>query len=166
MVIRGLEVCLLRSFLVHVSRPPVFRLPSQKALINRYGLNSEGADSVAMRLRQRLREFAYAHGFGIDEVAEQRVLDGEAGVPPGSLVGGQLLAVQVAKNSFTPDEDLEAVKRDYVYCVEALARYADILVVNGTSAARPLVSIIKPAVRSDLPNSIQSEHPGSPKPST
>ena len=86
---------------------------------------------MAMRLRQRVRQYAYAHGFGIDELAEQRVLDGEAGVPPGSLVDGKLMAIQVAKNSFTPDEDLEAVKRDYVYCVEALARYADIIVVNG-----------------------------------
>lgn len=109
----------------------MFRLPSQKALINRYGLNSEGKDAVAMRLRQRVREFAYAHGFGIGEVAEQRVLDGEAGVPPGSLIEGKLLAVQVAKNKFTPDDDLEAVKSDYVSCVETLARYADIIVVNG-----------------------------------
>ncbi len=111
----------------------MFRLPSQKALINRYGLNSEGKDVIAMRLRQRVREHAYAHGFGIDEVAEQRVLDGEAGVPPGSLTEGKLLAVQVAKNKFTPDNDLEAVKGDYVSCVETLARYADIIVINGMS---------------------------------
>lgn len=84
-----------------------------------------------MRLQERVRKFAYSHGFGMDELAEQRVLDGEAGVPPGSLVEGKLMAVQVAKNKFTPDEDLEAVTRDYVYCVEALARYADIIVVNG-----------------------------------
>ena len=102
-------------------------------MINRYGLNSEGADDVAMRLRQRVREFAYAHGFGIDQDAEQRVLNGEAGVPPGSLTDGKLLAVQVAKNKFTPDDDLEAIKEDYVYCVDALARFADIVVVNGIS---------------------------------
>jgi len=90
-----------------------------------------------MRLRQRVREFAYAIGFGIDEVAEQRVLDGEAGVPPGSLVDGKLMAVQVAKNKFTPDTDIEAVKRDYVYCVEALAKYADIVVVNVSSPNTP-----------------------------
>ncbi|KAA6414421.1 MAG: FMN-linked oxidoreductase [Lasallia pustulata] len=118
-------------------KPRVFRLPSQKAVINRYGLNSEGADSVAMRLRQRVREYAYAMGFGLHEDAEQRVLDGEAGVPPGSLVEGKLMAVQVAKNNFTPDNDIEAVKRDYVYCVEALARYADIIVVNVSSPNTP-----------------------------
>ena len=118
-------------------KPRVFRLPSQKALINRYGLNSEGADNVAMRLRQRVREYAYANGFGIDEEAEQSVLDGEAGVPGGSLMSGRLMAVQVAKNKFTPDHDIEAVKADYVYCVEALARYADIIVVNVSSPNQP-----------------------------
>jgi dihydroorotate dehydrogenase len=90
-----------------------------------------------MRLRQRVREFAYSVGFGIDEAAERRVLDGEAGVPPGSLVDGKLMAVQVAKNKFTPDSDIEAVKRDYVYCVDALAKYADIVVVNVSSPNTP-----------------------------
>ena len=118
-------------------RPRVFRLPSQKALINRYGLNSEGADHVAMRLRERVREFAFSAGFGLEGDGEQRVLDGEANVPPGSLTAGKLLAVQVAKNKYTPDDDIEAVARDYVYCVEALARYADIIVVNVSSPNTP-----------------------------
>ncbi|KAL9003815.1 MAG: hypothetical protein Q9188_003335 [Gyalolechia gomerana] len=118
-------------------KPRVWRIPSQKALINRYGLNSEGADHVAMRLRQRVREYAYHMGLGIDEEAEQRVLDGDAGVPPGSLQPGKLMAVQIAKNSWTVDEDIEAVKKDYVYCVDTLARYADILEVNVSSPNTP-----------------------------
>ncbi len=118
-------------------KPRVWRLPSQKALINRYGLNSNGADHVAMRLRQRVREFAYHMGWGIDEEAEQRILDGEAGVPPGSLQEGKLLAVQIAKNKWVADADIEAVKKDYVYCVDALARYADIIVVNVSSPNTP-----------------------------
>jgi dihydroorotate dehydrogenase len=118
-------------------RPRVFRLPSQRAFINRYGLNSEGADHVAMRLRQRLREFAYSIGFGHDASAERYVLDGHAGVPPGSLMNGRLLAVNIAKNKFTPGNDVEAVERDYVYCVERLAPYADILVVNVSSPNTP-----------------------------
>jgi dihydroorotate dehydrogenase len=48
-----------------------------------------------------------------------------------------LLAVQVAKNKFTKDEDIEAVRNDYVYCVERLAPYADILVVNVSSPNTP-----------------------------
>ena len=92
---------------------------------------------MAMRLRQRVREFAYSIGFGYDELAEQRVLDGEAGVPPGSLLEGKLMAVQVAKNKLTPDDDIEAVKRDYVYCVNQLSKYADIVVVNVSSPNTP-----------------------------
>lgn len=118
-------------------KPRVWRIPSQNALINRYGLNSEGADNVAMRLRQRVREFAYSIGLGLDPEAERRVLDGEAGVPPGSLTQGRLLAVQVAKMKTTPDNDIEAVAQDYVYCVDQLARYADILVVNVSSPNTP-----------------------------
>ncbi|KAL1959180.1 hypothetical protein VTO42DRAFT_2685 [Malbranchea cinnamomea] len=118
-------------------RTRVFRLPSQKALINRYGLNSKGADHMAAVLRRRVREFAYVEGFGVGEDAVQRVLDGEAGVPPGSLIEGKLLAVQVAKNKTTPDGDIEAIKRDYVYCVDRLAKYADILVVNVSSPNTP-----------------------------
>ncbi|PYH90807.1 dihydroorotate reductase pyre [Aspergillus ellipticus CBS 707.79] len=137
-------------------RPRVFRLPSQKAMINRYGLNSKGADHMAAVLEQRVRDYAYSHGFGEHEAGEQRVLNGEANVPPGSLREGKLLAVQVAKNKLTPDSDIEAIKRDYVYCVERLAKYADILVVNVSSpntpglrdlqATAPLTAILKAVV--------------------
>jgi dihydroorotate dehydrogenase len=118
-------------------KPRVFRLPSQNALINRYGFNSEGAELVASRLRQRVRQFAYHAGLGIDEEAERIVLDGEAGVPPGSLMAGRLMAVQIAKNKTTSEHDMEAVKRDYTTCVDRLGRYADIIVVNVSSPNTP-----------------------------
>ncbi|KAF2707320.1 FMN-linked oxidoreductase [Pleomassaria siparia CBS 279.74] len=118
-------------------KPRVFRLPSQNALINRYGFNSEGAEMVAMRLRHRVREFAYHMGYGIDEEAEQMVLDGEAGVPPGSLTPGRLMAVQITKNKNTSEHDIEAVKRDYSFCVKYLGKYADIIVVNVSSPNTP-----------------------------
>ncbi|KAF3394190.1 Dihydroorotate dehydrogenase [Penicillium rolfsii] len=137
-------------------KPRVFRIPSQHAMINRYGLNSKGADHMAAVLKQRVRDFAYAAGFGDHDLAEQRVLDGEANVPPGSLVPGKLLAVQVAKNKLTPDGDIDAIARDYVYCVDRVVRYADILVVNVSSpntpglrdlqAAAPLTKILTAVV--------------------
>lgn len=111
-------------------RPRVFRVASQRGMLNRYGLNSEGAERVAARLWQRVREFAYNQGYGVDEDAESLVLNGDAGVPPGSLVKGKLLAVQVAKNTSTPDGDTENIRRDYVKATSLLARYADIIVVN------------------------------------
>ena len=119
------------------ARPRVFRIPSQNALINRYGLNSKGAEHVAMQLRQRVRQFAYSMGYGVGEEAESFVLDGKAGVPPGSLVGGKLLAVQLAKNKTTSDQDIDAVRDDYVSCVDQLAKYADIIVVNVSSPNTP-----------------------------
>ncbi|KAF2484964.1 hypothetical protein BDY17DRAFT_292663 [Neohortaea acidophila] len=118
-------------------KPRVFRIPSQNALINRYGLNSEGAEYVAMQLRERVRQYAYDNGLGLEAESERQVLDGEAGVPPGSLVPGRLLAVQVAKNKTTPDHDIRAVANDYVTCVDHLAKYADILVVNVSSPNTP-----------------------------
>ncbi|KAL8847773.1 MAG: hypothetical protein Q9221_007221 [Calogaya cf. arnoldii] len=118
-------------------KPRVWRIPSQKALINRYGLNSEGADYIAMRLRQRLREYAYHMGFGITEEAERKILDGEAEVNPGSLQKNKLLAVQIAKNKWTRDDDIEAVKNDYVQCVNILGVYADIIIVNVSSPNTP-----------------------------
>lgn len=137
-------------------QPRVFRIPSQNALINRYGLNSEGVEHVAMQLRERVRQFAYHNSLGLDAESERIVLDGEAQVPPGSLVPGKLLAVQIAKNKTTPDNDIEAVARDYVTCVEHLAKYADIMVVNVSSpntpglrdlqAAAPLTAILSAVV--------------------
>ncbi|PCG92855.1 Aldolase-type TIM barrel [Penicillium occitanis (nom. inval.)] len=137
-------------------KPRVFRVVSQSGMINRYGLNSKGADHMAKVLKQRVREFAYASGFGYSDAGEERVLNGEAGVPPGSLNEGKLLAVQVAKNKLTPESDIAAVTGDYVYCVDRLAPYADIVVVNvsspntpglrGLQAAGPLTEILKGVV--------------------
>jgi dihydroorotate dehydrogenase len=118
-------------------KPRVFRLPSQNALINRYGFNSEGAELVATRLRQRVREFAYHSGLGMGEDAERKVLNGEAGVPPGSLKSGRLMAVQVAKNKSTSENDIDAVVRDYATAVGHVGKYADILVVNVSSPNTP-----------------------------
>lgn len=113
-------------------KPRLFRVISQSALINRFGLNSEGCDRVAVRLKKRVREYASRMGYGIDECAEKMILDGDAGVPPGSLVKGKLMGIQIAKNKATPD-DVEAIVKDYVFCVEKLARYADVIVVNVSS---------------------------------
>ncbi|KAI1763335.1 FMN-linked oxidoreductase [Hypoxylon sp. FL1150] len=113
-------------------RPRMFRVPSLDGLINRYGLNSRGADDVAMRLRERVRR--YAKSVGLDEAG---VLNGEANVPPGSLSPGRMLLVQIAKNKDTDERDVEAIKRDYVHCVKRLARYTDVLVVNVSSPNTP-----------------------------
>ncbi|KAI8946833.1 hypothetical protein F4801DRAFT_563089 [Xylaria longipes] len=113
-------------------KPRMFRVPGIDGLINRYGLNSRGADNMAMRLRERVRRFAKT--VGLDESS---VLDGEAGVPPGSLLPGRMLLVQIAKNKETDESNVDAVTKDYVYCVQQLGRYADVIVVNVSSPNTP-----------------------------
>ncbi|KAI1739488.1 hypothetical protein F4680DRAFT_448866 [Xylaria scruposa] len=113
-------------------KPRMFRVPGIDGLINRYGLNSRGADNMAMRLRERVRRFAKS--MGLDELG---VLNGEAGVPPGSLLPGRMLLVQIAKNKETDESNVDAVTKDYVYCVQQLGRYADVLVVNVSSPNTP-----------------------------
>lgn len=113
-------------------QPRCFRVPTLDGIVNRYGLNSKGADVIAIRLRDRLRKFARISG-----LTEEQVQNGEAGVPPGSLQPGKLLCVQIAKNKATDETDLVAVAKDYVYCVRRLAPYADVLVVNVSSPNTP-----------------------------
>ncbi|KAI3332548.1 hypothetical protein F4824DRAFT_288399 [Ustulina deusta] len=113
-------------------KPRMFRVPGIDGLINRYGLNSRGADNMAMRLRERVRRFGRT--VGLDE---RSVLNGEAGVPPGSLLPGRMLLVQIAKNKETDENNVDAVAKDYVYCVQQLGRYADVLVVNVSSPNTP-----------------------------
>ncbi|KAK3990838.1 hypothetical protein QBC44DRAFT_58220 [Cladorrhinum sp. PSN332] len=114
-------------------KPRVFRVPAVDGMVNRYGLNSKGADAMAQTLGQRLRDFARSLG-----LTEREVLDeGIEGVPTGSLRPGRLLCVQIAKNKKTDEKDVEAVKRDYVYCVRRLAPYADVMVVNVSSPNTP-----------------------------
>ncbi|KAI9897882.1 hypothetical protein N3K66_007738 [Trichothecium roseum] len=115
-------------------RPRVFRVPGVEGMVNRYGLNSQGADAMARRLRERVRMYARMNG-----VKEDDVLNGETPkvVPPGSLRKGRLLAVQIAKNKDTDGADEAAVAQDHVYCVQRLGKFADILVVNVSSPNTP-----------------------------
>lgn len=113
-------------------KPRCWRVPTVEGMVNRYGLNSRGADAMAARLRDRVRRFAKSVG-----LTERDVLDGDGGVPPGSLLPGRLLCVQIAKQKETDERDVDAVARDYVYCVNRLAPYADVLVVNVSSPNTP-----------------------------
>ncbi|KAM0273521.1 hypothetical protein ACHAQH_008293 [Verticillium albo-atrum] len=113
-------------------KPRVFRVPILDGMINRYGLNSYGADAMARRLRERLRTRAREL-----DLTERDLLDGVTGLPPGSLSEGRLLAVQIAKNKATDERNVNAVAADYVFCVRALAPYADIIVVNVSSPNTP-----------------------------
>ena len=117
-------------------RPRLFRLPREEALINRYGLNSRSAWEVAVTLQERVKRFAYRRFRG-RKGADEFIKNGGAGVPPGSLIDGKLLIIQVAKNKQTKDDDIAAVTNDFVVATNELAPYADIISVNVSSPNTP-----------------------------
>ncbi|MEY4078426.1 MAG: hypothetical protein RIS80_195 [Actinomycetota bacterium] len=88
-------------------KPRLFRLISDRALINRMGFNNDGADVVAERLT-RLRA---RHG---------------ARLP--------IIGVNIGKSKVTPVED---AAEDYRYSTAKLAKLADYLVVNVSSPNTP-----------------------------
>ncbi len=57
------------------ARPRVFRLAEDIAVINRYGLNSEGADAVALRLGARRRDGILGINLGANKLSADRIAD-------------------------------------------------------------------------------------------
>lgn len=88
-------------------QPRLFRLPKDRALINRMGFNNEGLDALVARLK-KLRQ---------------------KGVPGGLIIGGN-----IGKNKATPNEQAE---HDYLTCFEALFPWVDYFVVNVSSPNTP-----------------------------
>ena len=88
-------------------QPRLFRLPADRALINRMGFNNEGLETLTDRL-WRLRE---------------------KGLPDGLIIGGN-----IGKNKTTPNEQ---AADDYLRCFEALFPYVDYFVVNVSSPNTP-----------------------------
>ena len=94
-------------------KPRLFRLPKDKALINRMGFNNDGVKTVAERLK-KWRESA---------VSSQRTHD------PRLIIGGN-----IGKNKNTPNED---AWKDYEICFKELHPYVDYFVVNVSSPNTP-----------------------------
>lgn len=88
-------------------RPRLFRLASERALINRLGFNNQGSEAMAERLRRRR----------------------ERGRWPSIPVG-----VNVGKSKITP---IEAAPDDYVTSVHRLRGLADYFTVNVSSPNTP-----------------------------
>jgi dihydroorotate dehydrogenase len=96
------------------SKPRLFRLPKDKALINRMGFNNDGVKIVAGRLRKwRIRQ-SYSQLTTHDE----RI-----------IVGGN-----IGKNKTTPNEE---AWKDYAICFNELHPYVDYFVVNVSSPNTP-----------------------------
>jgi dihydroorotate dehydrogenase len=90
-------------------KPRLFRLPDDRAVVNRMGFNNDGAVVVAARLAARGRRSVESSG-------------------------GPILGVNIGKSKVVPED--EAV-RDYEKSARLLAPYADYLVVNVSSPNTP-----------------------------
>ncbi len=96
------------------SKPRLFRLPKDKAIINRMGFNNEGADTIA----KRLQKFKIT-GLQANTLKQQNML----------IVGGN-----IGKNKLTPNEE---AWKDYEYCFNILHEFVDYFVVNVSSPNTP-----------------------------
>jgi dihydroorotate dehydrogenase len=94
-------------------KPRLFRLPADRAVINRMGFNNHGAEVVARRLADRAQ--LRVHG----------------------IANGPVLGVNIGKTKVVPDDDLGAVIADYEFSARHLAPFADYLVVNVSSPNTP-----------------------------
>lgn len=93
-------------------KPRLFRLPEDKALINRMGFNNDGVVTIARRLKQWREESAEKEG-GL----------------PGLIVGGN-----IGKNKVTSNEE---AWKDYEFCFDRLHPWVDYFVVNVSSPNTP-----------------------------
>lgn len=89
-------------------KPRLFRLPKDKALINRMGFNNDGAKTIACRLKEWK-----------EKNSQRSTL----------IIGGN-----IGKNKITPNED---AWKDYEKCFNALHEYVDYFVVNVSSPNTP-----------------------------
>lgn len=101
-------------------KPRLFRLPADKALINRMGFNNDGMEVIA----ERLKKWRMVNG-AINEKRPTRNEKRETKL----IIGGN-----IGKNKLTPNED---AWMDYEKCFLSLHAYVDYFVVNVSSPNTP-----------------------------
>ena len=104
-------------------KPRLFRLPKDKAIINRMGFNNEGVKVVAQRLKE-WREKNEVRGKKYDS-SDSRLTTHHSRL----IIGGN-----IGKNKVTPNED---AWKDYEICFNELFDYVDYFVVNVSSPNTP-----------------------------
>ena len=99
-------------------RPRLFRLPRDRAIINRFGFNSVGAQGVARNLAE-----------GTAHVRLKADTTAEIRLTPDST-GGFRIGINIGKNKETPNE---RAADDYAGTVDVLHPFADYFAINVSS---------------------------------
>ena len=107
-------------------KPRLFRLPKDKALINRMGFNNDGVEAIA----QRLKSWQWAVN------SRQSTVGSWHNTPTDKQTSGCKLVIggNIGKNKLTPNED---AWKDYEICFDALHDHVDYFVVNVSSPNTP-----------------------------
>ena len=121
-------------------KPRLFRLPKDKALINRMGFNNDGVEAIA----ERLRQWSVVNGESSMVNGEWSMVNGQSPMQEPAAVDAQLpgsrktarliIGGNIGKNKITPNED---AWKDYAICFSALHPYVDYFVVNVSSPNTP-----------------------------
>jgi dihydroorotate dehydrogenase len=132
-------------------KPRLFRLPKDKALINRMGFNNDGVDVVKRRL---------ADWNNRKSKIENRIVTNDTRFTtnePKLIVGGN-----IGKNKVTANED---AWKDYEICFTELFDYADYFVVNVSSPNTPgLRELQEKASLQKILSQLQNINQGKAKP--
>jgi len=116
-------------------RPRLFRLPDDRAVVNRMGFNNDGAEVVARRLAAFRADSTKT---GADSAVSSRRLGGMFTPTRGGVhADSALVGVNIGKTKVVPEDDEGAVVADYEKSAGLLAPYADYLVVNVSSPNTP-----------------------------
>lgn len=100
-------------------KPRLFRLPKDKALINRMGFNNDGVKVIAKRLKEWKEKKSKSR------LTPDKYRDHDSRL----IIGGN-----IGKNKATPNED---AWKDYEICFKELYPYVDYFVVNVSSPNTP-----------------------------
>ena len=104
--------------------PRLFRLPQDRAIVNRMGFNNDGAEVVA----QRLTAWRSGHQDRHRRAASRNGFTASTGAP------APILGVNIGKTKVVAEDD---AVRDYEKSTGLLAPHADYLVVNVSSPNTP-----------------------------
>jgi dihydroorotate dehydrogenase len=122
----------------------MFRLSADEAVINRYGFNSDGEETVVSRLKHRFLQY-----LSLNE------LDKFPSSIPKSLHSGRVLGINLGKNKWSPQDS----NTDYIEGIRTFASYADYLVINISSPNTPgLRSMQRKEILESLVRSVRPSH--------